>query len=95
MARLYSIVYAFNGAGALVGALGIVGLLRHHQARPSHPFLALLAFSTLIIGFPFAPTIPIMAACSMLAGAAYMATSSLRHDVHGVAAVPGRACAGA
>jgi MFS family permease len=76
VARSYSIVYTFNGAGALIGALGIAGLpatIKRNRVIP----LALLAFSALIIAFSFAPTIPFMAACSTLAGAAYMATSSL------------------
>ena len=74
--RLYSIVYTFNGLGALIGALGIAGLpstIRRNRVIP----LSLLAFSALIIGFSLAPTLPIMLVLSTLAGAAYMATSSL------------------
>ncbi len=76
VARAYSIVYTFNGAGALIGALGIAGLpssIPRHRVIP----LVLLAFAALIIAFSFAGTIPIMCAITLLAGAVYMATSSL------------------
>jgi MFS family permease len=74
--RLYAIVYTFNGMGALIGALGVAGLpatIKRNRVIP----LALLAFSALIIAFSFAPTLPVMIVCTTLAGAAYMATSSL------------------
>jgi MFS family permease len=76
VARLYSWVYTANGAGALIGALGIAGLpatIRRNRVIP----LTLLAFSALIIAFSLAPTLPVMIVCSVLAGAAYIATSSL------------------
>jgi MFS family permease len=74
--RLYAIVYTFNGMGALIGALGVAGLpatIKRNRVIP----VALLAFSALIIAFSFAPTLPVMIVCTTLAGAAYMATSSL------------------
>jgi MFS family permease len=76
VARLYGIVYTFNGMGALIGALGIAGLpstIKRNRVIP----LALLAFSALIIAFSLAPTLLVMIVCTTLAGAAYMATSSL------------------
>jgi MFS family permease len=76
VARLYGIVYTFNGLGALIGALGIAGLpatIKRDRVIP----LALLVFSALIIAFSLAPTLLVMIVCTTLAGAAYMATSSL------------------
>ena len=76
VSRLYSIVYAFNGGGALVGALGIAGLRPTIKRERLIP-LALLAFSLSIIAFSFAPTVPIMCAITLFAGAVYISTSSL------------------
>jgi MFS family permease len=76
VARLYPIVYTFNGAGALIGALTIAALAKNIQRDRVIP-LALITFAALIIAFSFAPSIPVMAACSLLAGAAYISTSSL------------------
>ena len=76
MGRLYAIVYTFNGLGALIGALGIAGLRPSIKRERIIP-VALLAFAALIIAFSFAPTIPIMCLCTTLAGAVYIATSSL------------------
>ena len=76
VARLYAIVYACNGMGALIGALAVAGLpatIKRDRVIP----LALLAFSVLIIAFSLAPTLAIMIVCTTLAGAAYIATSSL------------------
>jgi MFS family permease len=76
VARLYAIVYTFNGMGALVGALVVAGLpatIKRSRVIP----LTLLAFAALIIAFSFASTLPVMIACTMLAGAAYISTSSL------------------
>lgn len=76
VARLYSIVYTFNGAGALIGALGIAGLpatIKRNRVIP----IALLAFSALIIAFSFASSLLVMVVCTTLAGAAYMSISSL------------------
>jgi MFS family permease len=76
VAQLYSIVYTFNGMGALIGALAIAGLpatIKRNRVIP----LSLLTFSALIIGFALAPTLLLMIAFTTLAGAAYMATSSL------------------
>ena len=62
--------------GALIGALGIAGLPATIDRGRVIP-LVLLAFSALIIAFSLAPTLLIMIVCTTLAGAAYMATSSL------------------
>jgi MFS family permease len=74
--RMYSIVYAFNGAGALIGSLVIAGLPSTIQRNRVIP-LALLTFSLLICAFSFAPSLPIMCAITLVAGAAYISTSSL------------------
>jgi MFS family permease len=74
--QLYAIVYTLNGLGALIGALAVAGLpatIRRNRVIP----LSLLTFSALIMAFSLAPTLPVMCLCSLLAGAAYMATSSL------------------
>ena len=76
VARLYSIVYTFNGLGALIGALAIAGLPSTISRDRVIP-ISLLAFSALVIAFALAPTLAIMIVCTTLAGAAYMATSSL------------------
>jgi MFS family permease len=76
VARTYAIVYTFNGMGALVGALAIAGLpatLKRNRVIP----VTLLAFAVLIIAFSFASSLPVMIGCSLLAGAAYISTSSL------------------
>jgi MFS family permease len=76
VARLYAIVYTFNGMGALIGALAIAGLpatIKRNRVIP----LTLLAFAALIIAFSFTTTLPAMIACTLLAGAAYISTSSL------------------
>jgi MFS family permease len=74
--RLYSIVYTFNGAGALIGSLGVAGLPATIQRNRIIP-VALLAFSLLICAFSFAPSVPIMCGITLIAGAAYISTSSL------------------
>jgi MFS family permease len=74
--RLYSIVYAFNGGGALIGSLAVAGLpaaIRRDRVIP----LTLLTFSALVMAFSFAPTLWVMIVFAILAGAAYIATSSL------------------
>lgn len=76
VARLYSIVYTFNGMGALIGALTVAGLpgtIRRDRVIPA----ALLGFSVFIIAFSLAPTLWFMIVCTTLAGAVYMTTSSL------------------
>jgi MFS family permease len=76
VAKLYSIVYTFNGAGALVGALVVAGLPPTIPRSRIIP-IALLTFSLLICAFSFAPSIPIMCGITLIAGAAYISTSSL------------------
>ena len=76
VAQLYSIVYTFNGMGALIGALGIAGLpatIKRSRVIP----VTLVVFSVLVIAFSFAQTLPVMIVCTLLAGAAYISTSSL------------------
>jgi MFS family permease len=74
--RYFAIVYTFNGAGALVGALGIAGLRPTIKRERIIP-VALAAFSLLIVAFSFAHSLPAMCAVTLLAGTVYMATSSL------------------
>jgi MFS family permease len=74
--QLYSVVYMFNGMGALIGSLGIAGLRSTIKRGRVIP-LTLLAFAALLVAFSFAPTLPLVAVCSVLAGAAYISTSSL------------------
>ena len=74
--HLYAIVYAFNGAGALIGSLGVAGLpptIKRNRVIP----IALASFSLLIIAFSFAPNVMLMSAITLVAGAAYISTSSL------------------
>jgi MFS family permease len=74
--QFYAIVYTCNGFGALVGTLAIAGLpatIRRNRLIP----LTLLAFASLICVFSFAPSLPVMAVCSVAAGAAYISTSTL------------------
>jgi predicted MFS family arabinose efflux permease len=74
--QYYAIVYTFNGAGALIGALAIAGLRPTIKRERIIP-VALAAFSVLIIAFSFAHSLPAMCAVTLLAGTVYMATSSL------------------
>jgi MFS family permease len=74
--RMYSIVYAFNGAGALIGSLAIAALpstIKRHGVIP----VALVVFSLLLIAFSFSPSIALMCGITLVAGAAYVATNSL------------------
>lgn len=76
VSRYYSIVYAFNGAGALIGSLAVAGLPRTIKRNRVIP-LGLLTFSALVVAFSFAPSLPVMCAITLFAGAAYIATNSL------------------
>lgn len=74
--RLYSIVYTFNGAGALIGSLVVAGLpatIKRNRVIP----VALAIFSALIVAFSFAGNVWLMCAITLIAGAAYIATNSL------------------
>ena len=76
VSRAYSFVYAFNGAGALIGSLFVAGLpptIKRDRIIPA----ALLLFSALIIAFSFAGSLAVMCAITLVAGAAYISTSSL------------------
>jgi hypothetical protein len=76
VAQLYSIVYTFNGMGALIGALGIAGLpatIKRNRVIP----VTLVVFAAFIIAFSFAQSLLVMVVCTVLAGAAYISTSSL------------------
>jgi MFS family permease len=85
---MFSIVYAFNGAGALIGSLAIAGLpanLKRNRVIP----IALVVFSALVIAFSFASRVWVMCVITLFAGAAYISTSSLvMTSIQ--AAVPGR-----
>jgi MFS family permease len=67
---------AFNGLGALVGALVVAGLPSTIPRNRVMPF-TLLAFATFIIGFSLVHVLWAMALFSLLAGAALMSTNSL------------------
>jgi MFS family permease len=74
--QLYSIVYMFNGMGALVGSLAVAGLpptIKRSRVIP----LTLFTFALLLVAFSQSTTLPVVAMCSVLAGAAYISTSSL------------------
>ena len=74
--RATSALMAFNGLGALIGALGVAGLPSTTPRNRVIPF-TLLTFSLFILGFSLASAEWSMAVFSMLAGAALMATNSL------------------
>ena len=74
--RSVAMLMAFNGLGALIGALGVAGLPSTTRRNKVIP-LALLAFATFIIGFSLVHVTWAMAIFSMLAGAALMSTNSL------------------
>ena len=74
--REYSVIYAFNGLGALIGALGVASLPAAVPRNRIIPF-ALLAFAAFITAFSLVHTVLWMVVLSMLAGAALMATNSL------------------
>ncbi len=76
VARTYSIIYAFNGLGALVGALVVAGLPPTVPRNRIIP-IALLAFAAFVCAFSLSRSIPLMCLFSVLAGAALMATNSL------------------
>jgi MFS family permease len=76
VARTYSIIYAFNGLGALVGALVVAGLPPTVPRNRIIP-ISLLAFATFVSAFSLARSVPLMCVFSVLAGAALMATNSL------------------
>lgn len=74
--RTVSVLMAFNGFGALVGALVIASLPATIQRNRAIPF-TLMAFATFVVGFSLMRAEWSMAAFSTLAGAALMATNSL------------------
>jgi MFS family permease len=74
--REYSIIYAFNGLGALVGALGVASLPSTIPRNRIIP-LALLAFAAFITAFSQVHSVFWMIVFSTLAGAALMSTNSL------------------
>jgi MFS family permease len=74
--RAVSVLMAFNGFGALVGALAVAGLpatIRRDRVIP----YTLFAFAVFVICFSLAHSEWAMATFSTLAGAALMATNSL------------------
>jgi MFS family permease len=86
--REVAILMAFNGLGALIGALGIASLpatVRRNKVIP----LTLLTVAVFIVAFSLVHVMWTMAIFSTLAGAALMATNSL--SLTSIqAAVPGR-----
>ncbi|MDR3687627.1 MAG: MFS transporter [Coriobacteriia bacterium] len=74
--HVYAVVYAFNGAGALIGSLAVAGLPSTIQRNRIIP-ITLLTFAALVVAFSFAPSVPVMCAITLVAGAAYISTSSL------------------
>lgn len=74
--RSVSLLLAFNGFGALVGALGVAGLPPTTPRNRIIPY-TLLAFAAFVIGFSLVHAEWAMALFSALAGAGLMATNSL------------------
>jgi MFS family permease len=74
--RSVATLMAFNGLGALIGALGVAGLPATTPRNRVIP-IALLAFAVFIVGFSLVHVIWAMALFSTLAGAALMSTNSL------------------
>ena len=74
--RSVAVLMAFNGLGALIGALVVAGLPSTTPRNRVIP-LALLAFAVFICGFSLVHVLWAMALFSMLAGAALMSTNSL------------------
>jgi hypothetical protein len=76
VARRVAVLLAFNGFGALVGALVIASLPATIRRNRAIPF-TLMAFATFVVGFSLMRAEWSMAIFSTLAGAALMATNSL------------------
>ncbi len=74
--RTTAVIMAFNGLGALLGALGIASLPASTPRNRVVPF-TLLAFASFVVMFSLARVEWTMAVFSVLAGAALMATNSL------------------
>jgi MFS family permease len=76
VARVYSTIAAFNGFGALIGALGVAGLPSSVRRNRVIPF-SLLAFAVTVIAFSLVRSELMMIVFSTLAGVALMSTNSL------------------
>jgi MFS family permease len=76
VARVYSTIAAFNGFGALIGALGVASLPHSVRRNRIIPF-SLLTFAAMIIAFSLVRSELMMIVFSTLAGIALMATNSL------------------
>ena len=76
VAREYSVIYAFNGLGALIGALGVASLPSTIPRNRIIP-LSLLAFAAFVTAFSQVHSVLLMILFSALAGAALMSTNSL------------------
>ncbi len=74
--RLVAVIMAFNGFGALVGALIVASLPTNIRRYRVIPF-TLMAFAVFVIGFSQSHSEWVMATFSVLAGAALMSTNSL------------------
>jgi MFS family permease len=74
--RATAVIMAFNGLGALLGALGVAGLPASTPRNRVIPY-TLLAFAAFVVMFSLARVEWTMAVFSVLAGAGLMATNSL------------------
>jgi len=74
--RATAVIMAFNGLGALLGALGVASLPSTTPRNRVIPY-TLLAFAAFVVMFSLAHVEWTMAVFSVLAGAALMATNSL------------------
>jgi MFS family permease len=74
--RSVAVIMAFNGLGALLGALGVASLPASTPRNRVIPF-TLLAFASFVVMFSLAHVAWTMALFSVLAGAALMSTNSL------------------
>jgi MFS family permease len=74
--RATAVIMAFNGLGALVGALGVASLPATTPRNRVIPY-TLLAFAAFVVMFSLAHVLWTMALFSVLAGAALMSTNSL------------------
>jgi MFS family permease len=74
--RATAVIMAFNGLGALLGALGVASLPASTPRNRVIPY-TLLAFAAFVVMFSLAHVLWTMALFSVLAGAALMSTNSL------------------
>ncbi len=86
--RDVAFVMAANGAGALIGALGVASLPATFHKERVIP-VTLLSFGVFLVGFSFARSLPVMMGLSLLAGISLMSTNSLANtSIQGAAPGP-------